>query len=88
MILPVSPKECLMKMVSPLVAGYSFWASEVSKPPVFMKEFEDLKASVGFTKERWEFEVAVKPLAYIGNASRTRASGWVSCGCEAFSIRR
>lgn len=48
-------------MVSPLVAGYSFWASEVLKLSVFMKEFEDLKASVGFTKEPWEFQAAVKP---------------------------
>ena len=28
------------------------------------------------------------PLAYIGNDSRTTASGRVRCGCEAFSIRR
>jgi hypothetical protein len=28
------------------------------------------------------------PLAYIGNVSRTTASGRVRCGCEAFSIRR
>jgi hypothetical protein len=35
------------------------------------------------------FEVSVGlPLAYIGNVSRTAASGRVRCGCEAFSIRR
>jgi hypothetical protein len=28
------------------------------------------------------------PLAYIGNVSRTTASGRVRCYCEAFSIRR
>ena len=30
----------------------------------------------------------VSPLAYIGNVSRTTASGRVSSGCETFSIRR
>ena len=40
-----------MKMVSPSIAGYSFGASEVTKSPVSMEEFDALKTSVGFTKE-------------------------------------
>ena len=40
-----------MKMVSQQIDGYAFGAPEVLASPVSLKELEDLKTSVGFTKE-------------------------------------
>ncbi len=44
-----------MKMVAKEIAGYSYGMADVAKSPVSLQELEDLKSSVGFTKEDQDF---------------------------------